>query len=99
MVKLVIEPGRKGPGDKVIRITAYNEIPTFEEVLTILDVIFRSEDSLYPISQGLQGRAMLMKAILDVYSGISIKRILEIYRLERKGKKPIVLEKLHEVLE
>ncbi|MEM3597174.1 MAG: hypothetical protein QXJ53_03495 [Candidatus Bathyarchaeia archaeon] len=65
----------------------------------MLKIIFESEDSVYPINEGYQGRAMLLKAIIDVYSGLPIERVLEFYKLNRKGRKTFVIEKLSEVLE
>ncbi|MGB9756481.1 MAG: hypothetical protein ACPLVJ_01705 [Candidatus Bathyarchaeales archaeon] len=65
----------------------------------MLKSIFESEDSVYPISEGYQGKAMLLKAIIDVYSGLPIERILDFYKLNRKSRKTLVIEKLHEVLE
>ena len=99
MVKFEVVKGRKGPNDKVVKVWAYGEVFTFEDILRFLKIIFESEDSVYPISQGFQGKAMLLKAIIDVYSGLPIERVLEAYKLNRKGKKTLVIEKVHEVLE
>jgi len=98
MVKLSIEKGRKAPEDRIVRLWSYGEILTFEEILRILDVIFKSEDSIYPISEGFKGKTMLMKAILEVYSGVPLERVLRDYGLERKGKSVKVIEKIHEVM-
>lgn len=97
MVKFEVVKGKKGPNDKVVRVWAYGEVFTFEDVLRLLKIIFESEDSTYPISEGYQGKAMLLKAIIDVYSGIPIEKVLESYRLNRKGRKTVVIEKLNEV--
>jgi len=99
MVKFEVVKGRKGPNDKVVKVWAYGEVLTFEDILRFLKIIFESEDSVYPISEGYQGKAMLLKAIIDVYSGLPIERVLESYRLNRKERKTVVIEKLHEVLE
>jgi len=99
MVKFEVVKGRKGPNDKVVKVWAYGEVFTFEDILRFLKILFESEDSVYPISEGYQGKAMLLKAIIDVYSGLPIERVLESYRLNRKEKKTVVIEKLHEVLE
>ena len=99
MVKFEVVKGRKGPNDKVVKVWAYGEVLTFEDILRFLKIIFESEDSVYPISEGYQGKAMLLKAIIDVYSGLPIERVLEAYRLNRKERKTVVIEKLHEVLE
>ena len=97
MVKLEIVKGQKGPNDKLVRVWAYGEVFSFEDILRLLKILFESEDSVYPISQGYQGKAMLLKAIIDVYSGLPIERVLEYYKLNRKGKKTLVMEKVHEV--
>lgn len=99
MVKFEIVKGQKGPNDKLVKVWAYGEVFTFEDILRLLDVIFQSEDSVYPISEGYQGKAMLLKAIIDVYSGIPLERVLDFYKLKRKGRKTLVVEKLHGVLE
>ncbi|MEM3873794.1 MAG: hypothetical protein QXU45_01475 [Candidatus Bathyarchaeia archaeon] len=99
MVKFEVVKGQKGPNDKIVRVWAYGEVFTFEDILRLLKIIFESEDSVYPISEGYQGKAMLLKAIIDVYSGLPIERVLEFYKLNRKGRKAVVIEKLHKVLE
>lgn len=99
MVKFEVVRGRKGVHDKLVKVTCYNEVFTFEDILRLLDIIFKSEDSVYPVSEGYQGKAMLLKAIIDVYSGLPIERVLEFYKLNRKGRKTLVIENLHEVLE
>jgi len=111
MVKFEIVKGQKGPNDKLVKIWAYGEVFTFEDILRLLSVLFEAEDSIYPISQGFQGKAMLLKSIIDVYTGLPLERVLESYKLNRKGRKTVVIEnlgsklqaepiqKLHEVLE
>ena len=79
MVKFEVVKGRKGPNDKVVKVWAYGEVFTFEDILRFLKILFESEDSVYPISEGYQGKAMLLKAIIDVYSGLPIERVLESY--------------------
>jgi len=98
MVKFEIVKGQKGPNDKLVKVWAYGEVFTFEDILRLLKVIFDSEDSVYPIKEGFQGKAMLLKAIIDVYSGIPLERVLKFYKLKRKGRKTVIIEKLHEVL-
>ena len=98
MVKFEIVKGQKGPNDKLVKVWAYGEVFTFEDILRLLKVIFDSEDSVYPIKEGFQGKAMLLKAIIDVYSGIPLERVLKFYKLNRKGRKTVIIEKLHEVL-
>ncbi|MCS7114227.1 MAG: hypothetical protein N0A00_02285 [Candidatus Bathyarchaeota archaeon] len=92
MVKFEVVQGRKGPNDKLVRVWAYGEVFTFEHILRLLSIIFESEDYAYPINEGFQGKAMLLKAIIDVYSGIPIKRVLKAYKLERKKPKNIIIE-------
>ena len=96
MVKFEVVRGQKGPNDKVIKVWSYGEVFTFEDILRLLKVVFESEDSVYPIKMGYQGKAMLLKAIIDVYSGLPIERVLESYKLNRKGRKTVVIEKLSE---
>jgi hypothetical protein len=99
MVKFEVVRGQKGPYDKVVKVWSYGEVFTFEDILRLLKILFEGEDSVYPISAGYQGKAMLLKAIIDVYSGLPIERVLEAYHLNRKGRKTVVVEKLHEILE
>jgi len=96
MVKFEVVKGRKGENDKVVKVWSYGEVFTFEDILRLLKTMFESEDSVYPINEGYQGKAMLLKAIIDVYTGLPIERVLESYRLNRKGRKTVVIEKLNE---
>lgn len=95
-MRIVIEKGIKAEKDRVIRLTSYNEKVTLEEILQILDVIFKAENECYPKPK-YQGSCMLMKAILEVYSGIPLEKVLANYGLTRKGSKTVVIEKLNEV--
>ncbi len=97
-MRILIEKGNKAENDKVIRLTAYNEKVTLAEILKILDVVFKAEDECYPKPQ-YQGSCMLMKAILEIYSGFPFDKVLKRYGLERKASKTVVIEKSHEVLE
>ena len=98
MVKLELVPGRKGPNDKLVLVTAYGEPLSFSDLLFILKHYFESENSYYPKERGFLGSTMLIEAILEVYSGIPLDSILKKFRLDRKIKKTVVIEKLHEVL-
>ena len=89
MVLFKIEKGRKGSGDRIIRVWAYGEIFTFRDILYMLDVFFKSENSIYPISEGYQGKCMLLKAILEVYSGIPLEKVLKRYGLKREKEKTV----------
>lgn len=91
MVILKLEQGNKSSQDRIIKIWAKGEIITLEDILRILDIIFKSEDSNYPISQGFEGRAYFLKAIIELACGIPLERILKNYKLKKK--------KLHRVLE
>jgi len=93
MVLLEIVKGRKGPHDKLVLVYADGEPLSFSEVLTILKCYFESEDSYYPVNEGFQGKCMLMKAILEVYSGLPLKHVLRNYGLERKSKKLNIVDK------
>lgn len=92
MVKFEVASGRKGPSDKLIRVWAYGEVLSFSDVLFLLKHYFDSEDSYYPIKENFKGRAMLMTAIIEVYTGIPLSRVLKNYKLERKTKKTIIVE-------
>lgn len=84
VVSITFVKGKKGPGDRLPLVTAYGEPLPFDCLLQILDSTFKAENSYYPISEGNLGAAMLMEAILEVYSGIPLERVLKKYRLERK---------------
>ena len=86
MVYFEIVNGRKAEGDKLIRIWSNGEVWTLRELLELLNLFFKSEDACYPINRGFQGRSMLLKAIIDVYTGLPIERVLQTYRLNRKGR-------------
>jgi len=98
MVKLEIVRGKKGPDDKLVLVHAYGEPLSFSDLLLILRFYFESEESYYPKPRN-QGSCYLMKAILEEYSGLPHEEILRRYQLDRKIKKTLVLERLHEVLE
>ncbi|MEM2514560.1 MAG: hypothetical protein QXU81_09665 [Candidatus Bathyarchaeia archaeon] len=98
MVKFEVIKGRKGPNDRLVKVWAYGEIFSIEALLRLLQIFFEGEDFAYPIEKGKQGRAMLLKAIIDVALGIPIERVLKAYRLNRKRPKTKVVKKLHEVI-
>lgn len=97
MVKLELVKGRKGPNDKLVLVYAYGEPLSFSDILFILRHYFQSEESYYPRPKN-QGSCYLMKAILEEYSGLPHEEILKRYQLDRKIKKTVVIERLHEVL-
>lgn len=88
MIRFKVVPGRKGRGDKLIKVWANGDVLTIRDVLFILKNLFEAEDALYPISRGKQGRALILKAILDVYSGIPLERVLQDYGLNGGRPKP-----------
>lgn len=81
MVYFELVQGRKSGNDRLVKVYSYGEIFTVADLLRLLKVFFDSEDANYPISQGMEGRAMLLKAIIDVYSGISLEKVLRKYKL------------------
>lgn len=85
MVYFEVVKGKKSRNDKLVKVFSYGEIFRVEDLLRLLNFFFESEDSNYPINQGKQGRAMVLKAIIDVYSGIPLERVLETYRLKSKS--------------
>ena len=112
MVEFEVVKGKKGPDDKLVKIWAYGEVLSFSDLLFLLKHYFESEDSYYPIGKGFKGRAMLLMAIIEVYTGIPLSRVLKNYKLERKTEKTVIIdktvaeiasekriEKLHEILE
>jgi len=94
MVRFEVVRGQKGPEDKLVRIWAYGEVLSFSDLLFLLKHYFDSEDSYYPISRGFKGRAMLLMAIIEVFTGIPLPRVLKTYKLERKTNKTVIVEKL-----
>jgi hypothetical protein len=94
MVKFEVVKGRKGPNDKLVRVWAYGEVLSFSDLLFLLKHYFDSEDSYYPIAEGFKGRAMLLIAIIEVYTGIPLSRVLKAYKLERKENKTVIIENL-----
>lgn len=94
MVKFEVVRGRKGVGDKLVKIWAYGEVLSFSDLLFLLKHYFDSEDSYYPINRGFKGRAMLLMAIIEVYTGIPLSRVLKSYKLALKTKKAVIIEKL-----
>jgi len=92
MVKLLVVKGKKGDGDKLVLVYANEEPLTFSNLLFILKHYFESEDSYYPRANGFDGRLMLMKAILEIYSGMPLEKVFRDYQLKNK------IEKLHELM-
>jgi hypothetical protein len=84
MVRLVLVDGRKGVGDTLVLVNAQGEPLAFSQILLILKHVFESEDSYYSPNDGYDGKAYMLKAIIDVYSGVPFNKILERYNLENK---------------
>jgi len=90
-MKFEVVQGRKGPGDKLVKIWADGEVLRFSDLLFLLKHYFESEASYYPINEGYQGKTMLLKAIIDVYSDVPLSRVLKTYKLERKTNKTVIM--------
>jgi hypothetical protein len=82
LVEFELVPGRKGPLDAVVLVHASGEPLSFSEVLYILAMYFRAEDSYYPKPRFL-GSDMLLHAIQDVHAGkYSIPEVCQKYKLD-----------------
>jgi len=93
MVQIILEDGRKGPKDILVKLTAYNETLRLSELLFIIKCVLDSEDSCYPISEGNIGKAMFLNAINEIAHGVPFERVLERYGLNRKGTKLNIIDK------
>ena len=111
MVLLTLVDGKKGRNDILVLVTAYTEPLSFAEWLLIGKCYLDSEASYYPVEEGYIGKAMLLNALNELAHGVDFDRVLERYKLKRKGKGLKILdkrnkkpdstrhaEKLHEVL-
>jgi hypothetical protein len=93
MVLLELVDGKKGPGDILVLVTAYNEPLSFGEWLFLGKCYLDSEAVYYPIQEGYIGKAMLMNAINEISQGVPFEKVLERYKLKRKGKGLNVVDK------
>jgi hypothetical protein len=93
MVLFVLENGRKGPNDVVVRVFAYGEVFSLAEFLFLAKQIFDSEASCYPVSEGFIGKAMLLNALNELSHGVPFEKVLERYGLKRKGKTVNVVDR------
>ena len=93
MVLFVLENGRKGPKDVVVRVYAYGEVFTLAEFLFLAKQFFDSEASCYPVSEGFIGKAMLLNALNELSHGVPFEKVLERYGLKRKGKTVNVVDR------
>lgn len=93
MVLFTLVDGKKGLGDILVLVTAYNEPLSFSEWLFLGKCYLDSEAVYYPIQEGYIGKAMLMNAINEISHGVPFEKVLERYKLKRKGKGLNVLDK------
>ena len=93
MVLLTLVDGKKSFGDILVLVTAYNEPLSFGEWLFLGKCYLDSEAVYYPITQGYIGKAMLMNAINEISQGVPFEKVLERYKLKRKGKGLNVVDK------
>jgi len=93
MVLLTLVDGKKGIGDTLVLVTAYNEPLSFAEWLFIGKHYLDSEASYYPISEGYIGKAMLLNALNELAHGVDFDKVLERYGLKRKTKTLNIVDK------
>jgi hypothetical protein len=93
MVLFTLVDGKKGFGDILVLVTAYNEPLSFGEWLFLGKCYLDSEAVYYPIQEGYIGKAMLMNAINEISQGVPFEKVLERYKLKRKGKGLNVVDK------
>ena len=93
MVLLTLVDGKKGLGDILVLLTAYEEPLTFSEWLFLGKCYLDSEANYYPIQSGYVGKAMLMNALNEISHGVPFDKVLERYKLKRKGKNLKIIDK------
>ena len=93
MAILTLIDGKKGFGDILVLVTAYNEPLTFAEWLFLGKCYLDSEAMYYPIQNGYVGKAMLINALNEIAQGVSLERVLKRYKLERKDKGLKIIDK------
>jgi hypothetical protein len=86
VVLFTLVDGKKGPGDILVLVTAYDEPLSFGEWLFLGKCYLDSEAMYYPIKNGYIGRAMLLNALTEISQGVPLDKVLERYKLKRKGK-------------
>jgi len=77
----------------LVLVTSYSEALSFSEWLFIGKCYLDSEASYYPISEGYLGKAMLLNALNELSHGVPFDKVLERYKLKRKGKSLNVVDK------
>jgi hypothetical protein len=93
MVLFTLVDGRKGPDDVLVLVTAYGEPLSFAEWLFIGKHYLDSEASYYPVCEGYLGKAMLLNALNELAHGVDFLKVLEKYKLKRKGKSLNIVDK------
>jgi hypothetical protein len=93
MVLLTLVDGKKGPGDILVLLTAYNEPLSFGEWLFLGKCYLDSEAIYYPIREGFIGKAMLLNAINEISQGVPFEKVLERYKLKRKKRSLNIIDK------
>ena len=93
LVLLTLVDGKKGSNDILVLLTAYSEPLTFSEFLFIAKCYLDSEADYYPIEKGYIGKAMLLNALNEIALGVDFEKVLERYKLKRKGKNLKVIDK------
>ena len=93
MVLLTLVDGRKGLGDILVKVTAYGEVLSFAEWLFLGKCYLDSEAAYYPVHSGFIGRAMLLNALTELSQGVPFERVLERYKLKKKGKGLKIVDK------
>ena len=93
MALLILVDGKKGPGDIVVLVTAYNEPLSFAEWLFIGKCYLDSEASYYPVQNGFLGKSMLINALNELAHGVPFDKVLKRYKLKRKGKPLNIIDK------
>jgi hypothetical protein len=93
VVLLTLVDGRKGLGDILVLVTAYNQPLTLAELLLLNKCVLDSEASYYPISEGNLGKAMFLNAINELACGVPFDKVLERYELKRKSKGLKIIDK------
>jgi hypothetical protein len=93
MVLLTLVDGKKGPGDILVLVTAYNEPLSFGEWLFLGKCYLDSEAAYYPVHKGFIGKAMLLNALNEISQGVPFEKVLEHYTLNRKKKRLNIVDK------
>ena len=93
MVLFTLVDGKKGSGDILVLLTAYDEHLSFGKWLFLGKCYLDSEAMYYPIREGFIGKAMLLNAINEISQGVPFEKVLERYKLKRKKKSLNIIDK------